>query len=155
RVAIARALAQQPRVLLADEPVASLDVELSWHVMSDLVRVARDEGVPTILSIHQVDLATAFADRIVGIAQGRVVFDGTPETLTEDALDRIYRFDVPAELISQCHGTLQLPGSDGVRGRILAPGTAPPWVDRRVGVASSYPSGAVRLAGWRREVPTG
>ena len=98
RVAIARALAQQPRVLLADEPVASLDVELSWHVMSDLVRVARDEGVPTILSIHQVDLATAFADRIVGIAQGRVVFDGTPETLTEDALDRIYRFDVPAEL---------------------------------------------------------
>ena len=98
RVAIARALAQQPRVLLADEPVASLDVELSWHVMSDLVRVARDEGVPTILSIHQVDLATAFADRIVGIAQGRVVFDGTPETLTEDALDRIYRFDVPADL---------------------------------------------------------
>jgi phosphonate transport system ATP-binding protein len=98
RVAIARAIAQQPRVLLADEPVASLDVELSWHVMSDLVRVARDEGVPTIISIHQVDIATAFADRIVGIAQGRVVFDGTPDGLTEEILDRIYRFDVPTEL---------------------------------------------------------
>jgi phosphonate transport system ATP-binding protein len=93
RVAIARALAQQPRVILADEPVASLDVELAWQVMGDLVRVARDEGVPTLISIHQVELARALSDRVVGIAQGEVAFDGPPSALDKDALDRIYRFD--------------------------------------------------------------
>ena len=93
RVAIARALAQMPKVILADEPVASLDVELSWHVMNDLVAVARDEGVPTLISIHQIELARAFADRVVGIAQGVVVFDGPPSELDDAALDRVYRFD--------------------------------------------------------------
>ena len=92
RVAIARALAQQPDVLLADEPVASLDVELAWQVMRDLVRVARDEGVPTVICLHDVGLAREFADRIVGIAGGRTVFDGTPVALTDDALNRIYRW---------------------------------------------------------------
>lgn len=95
RVAIARALAQQPKVILADEPVASLDVELSWQVMRDLVRVARDEGVPTLISIHAVDLAKEFSDRIVGLAQGTIVFDGPPALLDQAALDRIYRFDRP------------------------------------------------------------
>jgi phosphonate transport system ATP-binding protein len=93
RVAIARALAQQPRLLLADEPVASLDVELAWQVMSDFVAIARDEGVPTLISIHAVDLARAFATRLVGIARGTVVFDGEPAALNERALDRVYRFD--------------------------------------------------------------
>jgi phosphonate transport system ATP-binding protein len=93
RVAIARALAQEPSVLLADEPVASLDVELAWQVMTDLVRVARDEGVPTLISIHQVELARAFADRVVGIAGGTVVFDGPTAGLDQAALDRVYRHD--------------------------------------------------------------
>src|SRR5262245_11735818 len=92
RVAIARALAQEPRLLLADEPVASLDVELAWQVMSDFVAIARDEGVPTLISIHAVDLARAFATRLVGIARGTVVFDGRPDELDQRALDQIYRF---------------------------------------------------------------
>jgi phosphonate transport system ATP-binding protein len=93
RVSIARALAQEPRILLADEPVSSLDVELAWQVMRDLVRVARDEGVPTLICLHDVPLARAFADRIVGLAEGRTVFDGLPVGLTDDVLDRVYRFD--------------------------------------------------------------
>jgi phosphonate transport system ATP-binding protein len=96
RVAIARALAQQPAVILADEPVASLDPELSHQVLSDLARVARDEGVPTLINIHSIEQARVFCDRIVGIAQGVVVFDGSVAELDEAALDNIYRFDQPA-----------------------------------------------------------
>lgn len=100
RVAIARALAQQPRLILADEPVASLDVELSWQVMSDLVTVSRQESVPALVCIHHVDLAKTFCDRIVGLAQGRIVFDGPPEQLNRAALDEIYRFDKPKVMSS-------------------------------------------------------
>lgn len=96
RASIARAMTQQPKVLLADEPVASLDPELAWQVMSDLARVAREDGVLTLISIHQVELAKAFADRIIGVAQGCVVFDGHPRQLDNATLDRIYRFDKPA-----------------------------------------------------------
>jgi phosphonate transport system ATP-binding protein len=95
RVSIARALAQQPETILADEPVASLDVELCWQVMNDLVTVSRQESVPTLLSIHDVELARTFCDRIVGLAQGQIVFNGLPSQLNDDALDRIYRFDKP------------------------------------------------------------
>jgi phosphonate transport system ATP-binding protein len=96
RIGIARALAQQPEVLLADEPVASLDPELSWQVMSDLAAIAREENVPTVINIHDVDLAREFCDRVVGIARGEVVYDGPPGMLTQEALDRVYRFDLPA-----------------------------------------------------------
>lgn len=98
RVAIARAISQEPKILLADEPVASLDPELSVQVMSDLARVAREIGVLTLINIHQVDLAVQYCDRIIGIAQGVVEYDGEPAGLTEDVLDRIYRFDRPTEV---------------------------------------------------------
>jgi phosphonate transport system ATP-binding protein len=98
RVAIARAIAQRPQILVADEPVASLDVELSWQVMNDLVRVARSEQVPTLICIHDVELARAFCDRIVGLAQGEIVFNGPPSALDRTALDTIYRFDKPIDL---------------------------------------------------------
>ncbi len=91
RVAVARALAQEPRVLLADEPVASLDAELARQVMTNLVRVARDEGVPTLITLHDVALARAFCERIVGIARGTTVFAGVPKDLDDTALERIYR----------------------------------------------------------------
>ncbi len=93
RVNIARAISQQPRLLLADEPVASLDPELSWTVLGDFARIAREESVPTLINIHEVELAKAFTDRMIGIAKGVVVFDGSPTQLDEDAMDRIYRFD--------------------------------------------------------------
>lgn len=93
RVAIARAIAQEPKIILADEPVASLDPELAAQVMSDLARVAREAGVLTLINIHQVDLAIQFCDRIIGIAQGLVVYDGVPSGLTPAILDDIYRFD--------------------------------------------------------------
>lgn len=103
RIAIARAITQEPKIILADEPVASLDPELAWQVMSDLARIAREDGVLTLISIHQVALAKAFADRIVGIARGTVVFDGTADQLDDAAMQRIYRFDqkVAAEEIEE------------------------------------------------------
>jgi ABC-type glutathione transport system ATPase component len=96
RVAIARAIAQNPSLILADEPVASLDPELSAQVLADLARVARDEGVPTIINIHAIELARAYCDRIVGIAQGVVVYDSSIGGLDEATMDRIYRFDRPS-----------------------------------------------------------
>ncbi|MFZ4815154.1 MAG: phosphonate ABC transporter ATP-binding protein [Phototrophicaceae bacterium] len=100
RVSIARAISQQPKILLADEPVASLDPELAWQVMGDLARVAREDGVLTLINLHQVELAKTFSDRIIGIAQGEVEFDGKPSELTPAILDRIYRFDQPVAHVS-------------------------------------------------------
>lgn len=91
RVAIARALTQEPVVLLADEPVASLDPELARGVMEDLRAIARSENVPTLINIHDVALARRFCDRLIGIARGEIVFDGPPERLDTAALDRIYK----------------------------------------------------------------
>lgn len=93
RVSIARAMTQQPKIILADEPVASLDPELSLQVLSDLARVAREDRVLALINIHQVEFARQFADRIIGLAQGVVVFDGAPAQLTDHVMDRVYRFD--------------------------------------------------------------
>jgi len=109
RVAIARALSQEPKLLLADEPVASLDPELAWQVMSDLARVAREEGVPTLINIHHVDLAKAFTDRLIGIAQGVVVFDGRPDELDDATMERIYRFDKPKREMEPLAESIAIP----------------------------------------------
>jgi phosphonate transport system ATP-binding protein len=78
RVAIARVLAQEGRVILADEPVASLDPESARHVLATLRSVARDQGIAVLCSLHQVELAREFADRLIGLKAGRIVFDGAP-----------------------------------------------------------------------------
>jgi phosphonate transport system ATP-binding protein len=93
RASIARAMTQQPRILLADEPVASLDPELAATVLQDLARIAREDGVLALINIHQIELARQFCDRIIGLAQGVIVFDGPPADMTEAVLDRVYRFD--------------------------------------------------------------
>jgi phosphonate transport system ATP-binding protein len=90
RVGIARALAQQPKVILADEPVASLDPKTSRTVLNYLKQASEDLGITVVCNLHQVDYAKEFARRIVGVSAGRIVFDGPPEALTEEILQRIY-----------------------------------------------------------------
>ena len=90
RVGLARALAQRPQGILADEPVASLDPNTAQVVMQYLREASRTLGITVVCNLHQVDLARAFADRIVGLASGRLVFDGPPGHLDEAALQRIY-----------------------------------------------------------------
>jgi len=87
---IARALAQQPRLMLADEPVASLDPATSRRVLSQLKHIGLEDGITTVVSLHQVDLAREFADRIIAIAHGRVVYDGSPNELSDALLQDIY-----------------------------------------------------------------
>jgi len=91
RVGIARALAQRPRVILADEPVASLDPNTAQLVMHYLREATRTLGITVVCNLHQVELARAFGDRIVGLANGRLVFDGGRDQLDEAALQRIYQ----------------------------------------------------------------
>jgi len=90
RVGIARALTQQPRVILADEPVASLDQATARSILDLLHEVCREKGLLAIVSLHQVELAKTYADRIIGLSGGRLVFDDAPLALTPHALDRIY-----------------------------------------------------------------
>jgi phosphonate transport system ATP-binding protein len=90
RVGIARALAQDPELLLIDEPTASLDPKTSRQIMRLIVEICRERGLPAIINIHDVVLAQQFADRIIGLQAGRVVFDGGPAQLTEEVLTRIY-----------------------------------------------------------------
>jgi phosphonate transport system ATP-binding protein len=90
RVAIARALAQRPRVLLADEPVASLDPEAADEIMRLLRRLATKENLAVLCVLHQIDLAYEYADRVVGIRDGGIVFDLPCSDLPRDAVRRLY-----------------------------------------------------------------
>jgi phosphonate transport system ATP-binding protein len=90
RVGIARAVMQDPKLLLADEPTSSLDPKTSVEIMQLLADVARSREIPVLINMHNVDLATRFADRIVGMSGGRVVFDGAPAGLSDAMLKQIY-----------------------------------------------------------------
>jgi len=91
RVGIARALAQQPKVILADEPVASLDPVSSEEIMGLLREICDRDGITVVVNLHQVDLAKRFADRIIGMNSGKIVFDGSPQQMTQSALRTIYQ----------------------------------------------------------------
>lgn len=95
RVGIARALMQDPALLLCDEPIASLDPSSSKIIMDQIRDMARTRNIGCIVNLHQVDVAKTYADRIVGIHQGRVVFDGPPQELTNAMIETIY--DAPIE----------------------------------------------------------
>jgi len=90
RVGIARALEQDPELLLVDEPTASLDPKTSRQIMRLIVEICRERNLPAVINIHDVLLAQAFVQRIVGLRAGEVVFDGTPDQLDTAALTRIY-----------------------------------------------------------------
>jgi phosphonate transport system ATP-binding protein len=90
RVGIARALMQEPDLLLADEPTSSLDPKTSVEIMELIARRAGEGDIPVIVNIHNVDLARRFADRIVGMSKGEIVFDGPPQALEDARLLQIY-----------------------------------------------------------------
>ena len=93
RVGIARALVQQPDLMLADEPVASLDPKAAEEVMGYMRDAAKERTLTTIASLHQVGLAREFGERYIGLRDGRVVFDGGKDDLTMDVVDEIYYED--------------------------------------------------------------
>jgi phosphonate transport system ATP-binding protein len=90
RVAIARALVQEPDIILADEPIASLDPRNTKVVMDALQRINRHHGITVFCNLHSLELARGYCDRLIGMAQGRVVFDGVPAELTDAASRELY-----------------------------------------------------------------
>ncbi|MBB3455330.1 phosphonate transport system ATP-binding protein [Rhizobium sp. BK313] len=98
RVAIARALVQMPDIVLADEPIASLDPHNARLVMEALKTINREDGITVICNLHTLDAARSYCDRIIGLAKGGIVFDGGPEGLTSDVLQRIYGGDGAAPI---------------------------------------------------------
>ena len=111
RVGIARALAQQPQVILADEPVASLDPKTARSVLQYLRDATRELGIAVVCNLHQVDYAREFSDRVAGLSQGRMVFDGTPDALDEAALNAIYNTDVQPQAAVEKDTVLSAPGA--------------------------------------------
>ncbi|WOO86951.1 phosphonate ABC transporter ATP-binding protein [Mollicutes bacterium LVI A0039] len=90
RVALARTLAQEPKIILADEPVASLDPVTAKDIMDDFRRINKEFGITVFANMHHVDVALEYATRVIGIKAGEIVFDGKPEEVTEDVLEKIY-----------------------------------------------------------------
>ncbi|MDP2498473.1 MAG: phosphonate ABC transporter ATP-binding protein [Candidatus Palauibacterales bacterium] len=93
RVALSRVLAQDPDVILADEPIASLDRENSREVMDLLSRLAREEGVTAVISLHEYEYALSHCERVIGLRGGRVLFDRPAGEVSEELIDRLYRLE--------------------------------------------------------------
>jgi phosphonate transport system ATP-binding protein len=90
RVAIARTLMQQPAIILADEPVSSLDPKLSRVVLDILKRVCREDGITALVSLHTLELTREYADRVIGLKDGQIFFDGPTQELSNVVVDSVY-----------------------------------------------------------------
>ena len=99
RVAIARALVQQPQLILADEPIASLDPHNATRVMTALRTINREDGITIMCNLHALDMARSYCDRIIGMAHGKLVFDGPPAALTAAVAQQIYGDDEESEQV--------------------------------------------------------
>jgi phosphonate transport system ATP-binding protein len=110
RVGIARALVQEPELLLADEPVSSLDPKAARDVMGYMKQAADERDLTTVASLHQVNIAREFGDRFIGIREGEVVFDGGPEELTMEVVDELYY----GEQVERDHGDVRKQDDEGV-----------------------------------------
>ena len=93
RVAIARALMQKPKILLADEPISSLDPKNAKRVMDDMMKINREDGITVICNLHSLDVAKKYCNRLIGLSDGKVVFDGTPDDLTAEISKELYDLD--------------------------------------------------------------
>ena len=107
RVAIARALMQRPDVLLADEPIASLDPRSAGIVMDALRRINKEDGLTVVCNLHTLDTARTYCDRVVAMLAGKVVFDGHPQELTEATVRRVYGVEAN-EALSEAVTSTQL-----------------------------------------------
>ncbi|GAK06221.1 phosphonate ABC transporter ATP-binding protein [Geomicrobium sp. JCM 19037] len=115
RVSIARALTQKTKVFLADEPVASLDPPTSHIVMKDLRRINREDNITMIVNLHFIDMAMEYADRIIGMRSGEVVFDGPASEVTEKTFEDIYGRPIKEDdMLSEDAGAAEndMPGED-------------------------------------------
>jgi phosphonate transport system ATP-binding protein len=93
RVGIARMLVQKPKVILADEPVASLDMKMQHTIMRLVSDIAAKDGITVVMSLHHLDLAKQYATRIIGLSDGRVAFDGPPDSLSDDIIDKVFKME--------------------------------------------------------------
>jgi len=117
RVAIARALMQQPKVILADEPIASLDPRNARLVMEALRTINQQDKITVITNLHTLDAARAYCDRIIGMAHGHVVFDGTPDKLTSSMIQQIYGDEHETAVDESLTSTIAATGTAGQAGK--------------------------------------
>ena len=89
-MAIARAMMQRPKILLADEPISSLDPKNSKVVMDDIKRINNQNGITVICNLHSLDIAKQYCDRLIGLSEGKIVFDGNPSSLTNELAEQLY-----------------------------------------------------------------
>ena len=90
RVAIARAMMQNPSILLADEPISSLDPKNSKVVMDDIKKINKKDGIMVICNLHSLEIAKEYCDRLIGLSDGKIVFDGHPSSLTKELAEQLY-----------------------------------------------------------------
>lgn len=120
RAAIARTLVQRAEIILADEPIASLDPHNTKIVMDALKRINGEFGITVVCNLHSVELARAYCDRLVAMAAGRVVFEGTPATLTDAAVREVYGLEA-GDVIAGVPHARSMPAPGGLGAAIAAP----------------------------------